>query len=148
MTRRKRQALAAVEPALDLTPAPLMDLPRTQGGNVFLELGDENLDAASMAQALEGFNSEQPTTTNQVDGITPVLYHEPSEATQNDTNFFSSVFDFSKYSTDAELAQEMHDFLTNGNDLWSMVRPDEQTSFVNDTNASDFDVDLERMSTS
>lgn len=92
------------------------EVTRTLGGNVELELGDENVDDDAFAAMLEQYNNSVTHTTNPVamaitpvsmgiiESRPPVIYNEPTEEAQNDSNFYSSMHDFNPFMTDDELS--------------------------------------------
>lgn len=137
MTRRKAAALAESEQAMSsssanttsassqspsiakLNTAMVPDLPKTQGGNVVVELGDETMDDEAFAAMLEKYNQSIPPANTpaaffaRINGNPPVFYDEPTEATQNDTNFYSSVFDYNPFAGNEELAEEMEGIMSS-----------------------------------
>ncbi len=161
MTRRKAAALAESEQVKSSSSAnttsasvessssanqsdtAIPDLAKTLGGNVVLELGDETMDDEAFAAMLEKYNESIPAanipTTHIARQIetTAVLYDEPSEATQNDTNFYSSVFDYNPFGGNEELTEEMQEMI-------AALSPQAQQAAFDQQNGSLFDAELAR----
>ncbi len=75
------------------------EISRTATGNAVFELGDEDLDDDQLAAILEEYNQTvPPALTPQAIAVrqnaTPVLYNEPTEDAQDDTNFYSALVDY------------------------------------------------------
>lgn len=158
MTRRKAAALANAAStssaiiistetndasATNQITSSLSELPRTLGGNVELELGDENVDDDTLAAMLDQYNNSlpPPTVGSYIAQQTPpVIYDEPTEEAQNDGNFYSSMHDFNPFMTDEELASELNMWEVGAVDTDAlMAQFDQQQEF-------NFDAELRRMS--
>lgn len=171
MTRRKAAALAESEQAkssssanttsasgetlsnTEQSTATIPDLPKTLGGNVVLELGDETMDDETFAAMLEKYNQSIPpaNTPNAIaarnDGKPAVLYDEPSEAAQSDANFYSSVFDYNPFAGNEELQEEMEGMTTGKEGFQAMMAalsPSAQQTTFDEQNESFFDAELAR----
>jgi len=164
MSRRKASALAtkghtATKPSTEsrdvetaASPTTPLELPRTVTGNVVLDFGDESMDDAMLAAALQDYNDALPQPANQLNSIItestpPVLYDEPTEATQNDDNFFNSVFDFDSFpSTNAELEKEMDDFFADQDYMttFDTMSPNSQKAAFDALNDFNFDAEINR----
>ena len=171
MTRRKAAALAESEQAKSSSSvnttsasgespssakqstAMVPDLPKTRGGNVVLELGDETMDDEAFAAMLEKYNQSIPpaNTPNAVaarnNGNPAVFYDEPTEAAQNDANFYSSVFDYNPFAGNEELAEEMEGIMSSPEGFQAMrnaLSPHAQQIAFDEQNESFFDAELGR----
>lgn len=164
MTRRKAAALGNAKSTTSATSASaktkdtfttneiatLPELTRTLGGNVELELGDENVDDNVLAAMLEQYNNSLPPQTNSpaaamiIQAKPPVIYDELTEEAQNDSNFYSSMHDFDPFMTDdefnAELNQWEFDPVTKENMLAFTTQYDQQQE------STYFDAELRRTS--
>lgn len=134
MNRRKAAALASAKStsaadsisaekdtgSTNTDLAPIIQQPtRNIGGNVQLELGDETLDDNEFAAMLEQYNNSvtqaTPAAANDIiESLPPVIYDEPREEAQNDSNFYSSMHNFDPFMTDDELSNELN--------LWDMIQ--------------------------
>lgn len=171
MTRRKAAALAESEQAessssanmasalgetqssAEQSTAMIPDLPKTLGGNVVLELGDETMDDEDFAAVLEKYNqSISPANTLTTvavgnNGKPAVFYDEPSEPAQSDANFYSSVFDYNPFAGNEELAEEMQGMTTGEEGFQAMMAalsPNAQQTTFDEQNESFFDAELAR----
>lgn len=171
MTRRKAAALAESDQAkssssADTTSASgetpssakqstamIPDLPKTLGGNVMLEFGDETMDDEAFAAMLDKYNQSIPPANTPItaaarnNGNPVVLYDEPSEAAQNDANFYSSVFDYNPFAGNEELAEEMQGVTTGEEGFQAMMAalsPSAQQTTFDEQNESFFDAELAR----
>lgn len=171
MTRRKAAALAESEQAessssanmasalgetqssAEQSTAMIPDLPKTLGGNVVLELGDDTMDDETFAAVLEKYNqsiSPANTLTNVAvgnNGKPAVFYDEPSEPAQSDANFYSSVFDYNPFAGNEELAEEMQGMTTGEEGFQAMMAalsPNAQQTTFDEQNESFFDAELAR----
>ena len=170
MTRRKAAALAESEQAQSSSSASATsaggtlssakhsttmapDLPKTLGGKVVLELGDENMDDETFAAMLEKYNESIPpantpaTVAARNNGKPVVLYDEPSEAAQTDANFYSSVFDYNPFAGNEELAEGMEGVMTSEEGFQAMaaaLSPSAQQTAFDKQSESFFDAELAR----
>ena len=170
MTRRKAAAMAETEQiksssSADVTAAGwtsssaeegttmIPDLPKTLGGNVVLELGDEAIDDKAFAAMLEKYNqSITPANTpaaiaSRNNGNPMAIYDEPTEAAQTDANFFSSVLDYNPFAGNAELAEEMQDVMASPEGFQAMsaaLTSRAQQAAFDEQNESFFNAELER----
>lgn len=170
MTRRKAAALAEseqVESSSSVNAASaggtpssaeqsttiVPDLPKTSGGNVVLELGDQALDDEAFAAMLEKYNQSLPpantptTVAARNNGNPVVLYDEPTEAAQTDANFYASVFDYNPFAGNAELAEEMQGMISSREGFQAMMAalsPSAQQAAFDEQNESFFDAELAR----
>ncbi|KAK4693975.1 hypothetical protein P7C71_g3526, partial [Lecanoromycetidae sp. Uapishka_2] len=162
MTRRKAAALASAKSMTPLSPtfaetktastsseaAPSApELTRTLGGNVELELGDEDMDDNALAAMLEQYNNSVPQINNPIvtgiiESTPPVIYDEPTEEAQNDSNYYSSMHNFNPFMTDEELSNELNMF-----DMDSVTKDDIDafTFQFDQQQESNFDAELQRM---
>lgn len=105
MTRRKAATL------LDSASSSEIAVPKfdeTASGNPTFVLGDQELDDEILSDMLKDFGG---SITEPVDGKT-VLYNEADEASQDETNFFSSVFEVDPtINTEAETGDWAVEFL-------------------------------------
>ena len=169
MTRRKAAALAESEQAkssssgnavsTEGTPSiaeqsttKIPDLPKTLGGKAVLELGDETMDDEAFAAILEKYNqsippANTPTAVAARDNGKPVvIYDEPSEAAQNDSNFYSSVLNYNPFAGNAELT-EMQDMMTSPERFQAIaaaLTPSAQQTAFDEQNESLFNAELIR----
>ena len=173
MTRRKAAALAESEQAKSsssadttsasaqspskakLNAAKVPDLPKTRGGSLVLELGDETMDDETFAAMLEKYNQSIPPAyapagvVAGINGNPAVFYDEPSEAAQNDANFYSSVLDYNPFAGNEELAEEMG-IMSSPEGLQAMrdvLSPHAQQIAFDEQNESFFNAELEREDT-
>ena len=134
MTRRKIQALttvsasssvvpsstasALVEPEAEKKISPtLPEFPKTENGNVVLNIGDEDLEDETFAQMLQNYNATVLPMAHQIgqfegNDFSAVLSSGVSQEALYDSNYYLSMVDFNKdcKSTD-ELAAEMDEIL-------------------------------------
>lgn len=170
MTRRKAAALAESEhvkssSSANVTPADgtlpnaeqsttmIPDLPKTRGGNLVLELGDEAMDDETFAAMLEKYNRSIPpantptTIAARNNGKPVVIYDEQSERAQTDANFYSSVLDYNPFSGNAELEEEMQGMMSSQEGFQAMaaaLTPSAQQMAFDEQNESLFNAELER----
>ena len=170
MTRRKAAALAESEQnkssssgnatSTEGTPSSaeqsttkIPDLPKTVGGKSVLELGDETMDDVAFAAMLEKYNQSIPPANTPTavaarnNGKPVVIYDEPSEAAQNDSNFYSSVLNYNPFAGNAELTEEMQDMMTSPEGFQAIaaaLTPSAQQTAFDEQNESFFNAELER----
>lgn len=170
MTRRKAAALAESEhvkssSSANVTSADgtlsnaeqsttmIPDLPKTRGGNLVLELGDEAMDDEAFAAMLEKYNQSIPpantptTVAARNNGKPVVIYDEQSERAQTDANFYSSVLDYNPFAGNAELEEEMQGMMSSQEGFQAMaaaLTPSAQQMAFDEQNESLFNAELGR----
>ena len=170
MTRRKAAALAESEQikssssahatsaggtpfSAEQSTTMIPNLPKTLGGKVVLELGDEAMDDEAFAAMLEKYNQSIPpastptTVASRNNGNPVVLYDEPTEAAQTDANFYSSVFDYNPFAGNTELAEGMQGMMASEEGFQAMMAalsPSAQQAAFDKQNESFFDAELAR----
>ena len=145
------QQLASVSNAQPVSMPSLHDLPEiemTQHGNAFLSLGADELDAMTLDQMIEYYNQSVPQTVTAV-GLPlpaaggPVIYDEPSQAAQNDLNFYTEIGGF-KNSDDKlneeQLASVMMETMGGPETTWTSLAPTSRTMQFDNTYAADTEV--------
>lgn len=166
MTRRKAAALAEsaqsmsssstnTTSALDESPSSveqststIPDLHKTLGGNAVLELGDETMDDEAFAAMLEKYNQSIPAANNPTAvaiGNPVIFYDEPSEAAQNDANFYSSILDYNPFAGDED--EEMQGVMTGQEGLQAMrdaLSPNNLQATWDEQNEAFFNAELKR----
>lgn len=132
-------------PVAEVT-APCPKLPETPGGNAMLEIGGENLDEETLSAMLEQYNDSRPQFNNQVAAIVtqsspPVMYGEPTEAAQEQKNFYSNLHDFNPFESNDDLSADM-DAVFEGEE--GLTALELQAQFDNHQDRL-FDAELNRM---
>ena len=126
MTRRKQAALvstvrsnsksAVTSTSTSTTPNP--EIPKTASGNAMLDFGTKDLDLETLEAMLIDYNSSfdasaYPVAAILAEGTTSVIYDEPTEEAQNDSNFYHIQHDFPHFTTAEEAGLGTDDSLEN-----------------------------------
>ncbi|MCJ1314364.1 hypothetical protein MMC25_008046 [Agyrium rufum] len=118
MTHKKALVLAAIS-SQNLRPsqkniigahahvANLLELEKTPAGNIVIDLGNDDLDEAALAVALDVHNTKaclpiNLATATMINRTPSVIYHEYNEDAQNDVNFYSSMIDWEAVDQDVK----------------------------------------------
>ena len=98
--------------ATDNAPTHLPEFEKTPGGNLVVNIGDQDMDDEAFKAMLEEYNKSLPPLSRQAlaraGSGCPVIYNELSEEAQNDFNFYNSMVNWE--SVERENAQAEADF--------------------------------------